>query len=117
MDDEPTISALAQKWLNAAKILNLAAIAPFSVHLPTGACVDVDILLRNFGAPNGMLLVTDDEKVWEHRDAIVDAGFGFSVLSEPESGSAFVLEDLLDVLRDWGWTGRKEDEPAWLNSC
>jgi hypothetical protein len=63
-----------------------------------------------------MLLVTDDELVWPHRASIVEAGYGFSVLTDPgpNAESLPVLADVMDVLRDWGWAGAPEDEPAWM---
>jgi len=63
-----------------------------------------------------MLLVTDDELVWPHRTSIVEAGYGFSVLADPASNAESLppLGDVMDMLRDWAWTGPPENEPAWM---
>jgi len=78
--------------------------------------MEADALLPDFGGNRGIILVTDDELVWPHRTAIVEAGYGFSVLDDPDPGAdaALNLHDIIDVLRDWGWTGDAENHPAWL---
>lgn len=86
-------SRLAQRWMAIANALDLRVIAPASILLPSGQRVDADALLPGFGGPRGMLLVTDDELVWTHRVAIVGAGYGFSVLSDPGPRA--------DVLPSW----------------
>lgn len=119
MTDHPGgASRLALEWLAIADALGLRIVAPASVVLPaTGTRIDADVLLPDFGAPRGMLLVADVDLVWEHRNAIVDAGFGFSVLGYPWSSpdSAPDVDIAIDALRDWGWAGRPEDRPAWMS--
>ncbi len=109
-------SRLAQRWMAIANALDLRVIAPASILLPSGQRVDADALLPGFGGPRGMLLVTDDELVWTHRVAIVGAGYGFSVLSDPGPRADVLpsLDDVIDMLRDWGWEGDPGDEPAWM---
>jgi hypothetical protein len=109
-------SRLAQRWIAIANALGLRITAPASILLPSGQRIDADALLLDFGGPRGMLLVTDDELVWPHQAAIVDAGYGFSVLSDPgpSADSPPPLDDVIDVLRDWGWEGDPADEPAWM---
>src|SRR5215218_3514065 len=93
-------SRLAQRWIAIANALGLRITAPVSILLPSGQQIDADALLLDFGGPSGMLLVTDDELVWPHRAAIVDAGYGFSVLSDPgpSADSPPLLDDVVDVL-------------------
>lgn len=108
-------SPLAREWSLIAGGLGLRIVAPFAIDLPTGR-VDADVLLVDFGASNGMLLVTDVERVWPHRDSTVEAGFGFSVLSAPEptGPSPADWEPIKEMLREWGWAGRVDGEPAWM---
>jgi uncharacterized protein YjaG (DUF416 family) len=65
-----------------------------------------------------MLLVTDDELVWPHRESIVQAGYGFSVLTDPGPKPEFLppLGEVMDMLRDWAWTGPPENEPIWMRN-
>lgn len=109
------LSPLAERWSIIADALDLRIVAPFSMHLPSGQRVDADVLLMDFGAPKGMLLVTGDDEVWNHRDAIIRAGYGFSVLNDPGLTS-LELQAVLEMLRDWGWTGSRDAQPAWLSS-
>jgi hypothetical protein len=70
------------------------------------------VLLENFGAERGMILLPDGTRVLEYSEAIAASGFGCSVL-EPGEISAEQLESLKETLRDWGWTGPDLDRPAW----
>jgi hypothetical protein len=84
--------------------------------LASGARIDAVVLVKSFGGPNGMLIVTEYAKVASYLDALAQAGFGFCVLGEPAEHEPFVLEDLIEVLRDWGWSGSNEDEPEWIGA-
>ena len=112
----PTDSRLASAWERAASLLGLEIAAPFVATLTGGAQVAADVLVRRFGAPNGMLLITDYSKVRHNLDALRGAGFGFSVLEEPAEAEQLVLDEFVELLRDWGWAGDPEKEPAWMRS-
>jgi hypothetical protein len=117
MPPERRLSPLAQEWSIIADALDLRIVAPFSIQLPSGQRIDADVLLMDFGAPNGMLLVTDADKIRGHQNAIVSAGYGYSVLSDPgpTSPDSISLDDVVEVLRDWGWAGSRDTQPAWLD--
>jgi hypothetical protein len=112
------LSPLAEQWSIIADSLDLRVVAPFSVQLPSGQRIDADVLLMDFGALKGMLLVTDAEKVLEHQEAITSAGYGFSILSEPGNTppASIELDVIVEILRDWGWAGSTDAQPAWLDS-
>ena len=115
-DTRPTASRLASAWAQAAKILGVEIVAPFSVMLPSGTRIDAPVLVKSFGARNGMLIVTDYAEVRHELATLEDAGFGFAVLEGPDPAEPFVVNEFVDMLRDWGWTGRQEAEPSWLMS-
>jgi hypothetical protein len=115
-DFGPTTRRLASAWAQAAKTLGVEIVAPFSVTLPSGTRIDAPVLVKSFGARNGMLLLVDYAEVRHVLAALEDAGFGFSVLEESDQDEPFVVNHFVDMLRDWGWTGRQEDEPSWLMS-
>jgi hypothetical protein len=71
--------------------------------------------VKHFGAANGMLIVRDYEEVRHVLGSVTAAGFGFSVLEEPDPREPFVLDVYSDVLRDWGWAGNVVDKPSWLD--
>jgi len=116
-DTGATGSRLASVWRRAAHLLGIEVVAPFVITLPSGAQLGAAVLVKRFGAPNGMLLMTDYTKVRHELNALEEAGFGFSVLEEPAEDEQFVLDEFVQMLRDWGWNGTKDDEPAWMGSA
>jgi len=109
-----TPSALAREWLEAAAQLGLQVVAPYTLELPGGVQVEVDLLLKSFGGSDGMLLVTDDARLEPHLSAIDWERFGFTTVPEPAPGEALDIEAVIEVLREWGWSGALADRPAWL---
>ena len=69
------------------------------------------VLLENFGAARGMVLVTAYTDVEKFADRLVAAGFGYSCLPEPGQPD---LDDtyVVEMLRDWSWSGLGTP-PAW----
>lgn len=112
----PTVSRLASGWERAATLLGLEIITPFVATLAGGVQVAADVWVKRFGAPNGMLLITDYSKVRHNLDALRGAGFGFSVLEEPTEVDQLVLDEFIELLRDWGWAGGPGNEPSWMQS-
>jgi hypothetical protein len=113
---DPSVSALASEWAKAAELLHIEIVAPFSVTLPSGSIIGAKVLVKGFGPPNGMLLVTDYASVRDELEALEAAGFGFSVLEEPAESSPFVLDEFIELLQDWGWAGNNRDKPQWMKA-
>jgi hypothetical protein len=111
-----TRSELATTWERAASVLGVEVVAPFTAKLADGSQVVADVLIKRFGGPNGMLLITDYSKVRHKLNALRDAGLGFSVLEEPNKSEPFVVDEFIELLRDWGWAGDKGQEPSWMRS-
>ena len=42
---------------------------------------------------------------------LLEQGFGFSVMDDPLPGHGYDREDMIEVLRDWGWVGVGEEPP------
>jgi hypothetical protein len=108
------ITPLADRCSRAAEMLKISFVAPFVLTLPSGARVEAEILVKQFGALNGMLILSDSTVVMRESAAITEAGFGFSVMSPGEPGEEIDLSVYIEVLRDWGWAGPPEEQPAWL---
>lgn len=106
-------SAFVSYWQQAATDLGLEIVAPFTVNLADGI-LDVPVLLRNFGGRLGLLLTTDYQQLEPFESEVVDAGYGFAVLSEPMAGETYSRKDILEVLSDWGWAGSDHERPARL---
>jgi hypothetical protein len=105
---------LASMWREAASDLGLEIVAPFSAHLGPAGRVDVAVLLRDFGADRGMLLVSDYTTVEQHAQRLVEAGFGYSVMSEPDPSERYSRDYIIEILEDWGWSGPPDRRPTWL---
>lgn len=99
-------------WGPAADELRLDIDGPVLIELPTGH-VPVDLWLKNFGGAKGTLIVTDYEVIAPFSKAIIAAGFAYSVFEAGESRLS--REAVLDLLRDWTWTGPTKSRPAWLD--
>jgi hypothetical protein len=103
---------LIEEWRQAAADLGLAIEAPFLLQLHDGR-IEARLLLRNFGAANGMLIVTDFSVIKPFMDEVGTRGYGFSTLSEPSSRIAYDRDSFVQMLCDWGWSGPEEERPAW----
>lgn len=102
-------------WQEAAIDLGLDVQAPFELDLQTGARIKGRLLLKDFGAENGMIVVTDFSLVADSVDEIVAAGYGYSTLSELDRADSYDRSDFIEMLQDWGWSGPKAARPAWLD--
>lgn len=106
------LSRFKEEWREVANRWGLRVEIPFTVAL-SKAQVTVPILLRDFGAIHGMLLVTDFNVIAAHIDELRSFGYGFSCLSEPSGGVHPEGEQaLMETLLDWGWSGRAR-APSW----
>ncbi len=106
-------SQLTELWKIAAGDLGLDVQIPFSLELASGTRVEAHLLLRRFGNINGMLVITDFSAVAHVWREIVDAGYGFSTLSEPRKDDTYDREHFIEMLCDWSWTGPESERPEW----
>ena len=106
-------SNLQKQWKVISSKLGLEVEMPFEITLSNEKMIPVEVLLKNFGAKNGICIVSDYEKISEFADEIYNAGFGFSTLSDPEENEIVDIESIKEMLRDWGWSGIGE-KPNWL---
>jgi hypothetical protein len=109
---DPRSPTPAEYWRTAADDLRITVVAPFELVLPSGGRIHADVLVRSFGAAEGMLIVTESAAVWPFRDEIVQLGYGFSVMDPP--GGPYDPDNVREVLEDWGWSCDDSDCPAWL---
>jgi hypothetical protein len=105
-----TDAQLARYWKEAGRRFGFRVISPYTLSL-NNVSAPVAALLPEFGAPKGMLLVSNYLQLQPYLQDIETAGFGFSVLSA--EGSTPVRTSVIEVLADWGWSGR-DPEPSWL---
>ena len=62
-------------WLQHAREFDLRVQVPFRLTL-AGQELFVPVLLEEFGAARGMLLVTDSTTLWPYHSQIIALGFG-----------------------------------------
>ena len=108
-------NSFQEQWREIADRWDLTVEIPFVVEVSGGQIV-IPVLLRDFGAPKGMLLVTDYETIARYTDELAGLGFGYSCLSEPRKPYNPETDDdsLREMLEDWGWTG-SDSPPSWLS--
>ena len=76
--------------------------------------LQVSVLVRDFGAVKGMLIVEDYLLLSDYQDELIDRGYGFSTMT-PEVSSDYDRESVISVLSDWGWSGEEQKKPLWLD--
>ena len=105
-------SRLIEAWRTASHDLGIVVETPFTLVLASGGRIDADVLVKDFGSPQGMLLSTDPGVFHAFDKEIVSAGYGYSALVSPvyESYDPHVF---MEVLNHWSWAGTEEDRPTW----
>lgn len=111
-------SKLVKKWETGRDDLGLDIVVPYHVGLGNNVTVRAEFLVRNFGAENGTLVFTDTDAVWPHRKELLCLGYGYSVLDEPTDvpNERYDRELFIEMLSEWGWTGREGDKPDWVRT-
>jgi hypothetical protein len=104
-----SLSRFQEWWARLARDLDLRVQIPFQVVVGQST-VDIPVLLEDFGAQRGMLLVTEWASIATIEAQLVALGFGYSCMSEPTS-SDFTAEGLPEMLSDWGWSGVTQPSP------
>jgi len=105
---------LQKKWITISEKLDVKIKTPYAIQLKDGLKIEADVLLENFGAKEGMLLFSSYGAFKQYAENITELGYGYSTMSEPEDGASFVIEDIIDVLKDWTWTGPEGKRPKWM---
>jgi hypothetical protein len=96
------LTPLQRHWLSMAKNHYLDVEAPYVLRLSDGQTITAEVLLRGYGAQNGMLIVSDYSIVRDKKDEIVHLGYGYSCFSQPGEDEIDSDEGLQEVLDDWG---------------
>jgi len=110
------MSRLQNAWRVAAKELGVDAVIPFELKTKTFT-LTAEVLLRNFGEKNGMLVVSDYKAIAPFRDKVIGLGYGFVTMEEPERDWPFTREEkeaFIEMLSDWSWSGPPAEAPDWL---
>lgn len=63
-------------------------------------------LIKDIGAKKGMLIFPDGTSIMPYANSLAEKGYGFSVVAHPDTPFLEQLESCIDMLKDWGWSGR-----------
>ena len=105
---------LASYWQQAGDLLGFVVESPYIVSLPSGSSLSFSVRLPNFGAAQGMLLSSRYKHFSAHAGALTTAGYGYAVLDASTNG--VVVQEVIELLRDWGWSGASSCAPTWLSA-
>ena len=93
---------LITAWRAAADDLGIRIEVSFLLRT-SSRIIEADLLVRDFGSVNGMLISGTEDVFNACSSDIVAAGYGYSVLATPYETYDRAL--FIDTLSDWSWTG------------
>lgn len=105
---------LATQLSKACSALGLRAELGFDLSLGDGIEIHAVARIPDLGAPNGMLVVKSFDELKNCSKKLVNAGYGYSVLSEPLQNVEFDLDSFQEMFIDWGWSGDPGCKPQWM---
>lgn len=113
-----SLTALQRQWRHAADIRGLRIKTPFKLRFADGSHLTVDVLLEGFGAPRGMLIVSNYARIEAKTHAIIAAGYGYSCMPQPSARDISSLEAIDAALDDWRISfPRKKGGPSDPDQC
>jgi hypothetical protein len=98
-------------WTQAQRDLQIEVVAPFEVLFSDGSRLRVDALVKDFGAPKGMLVHQSYDLLKPFVGRILEDGYGYS---SNVGDSPYEKGAVAEILKDWGWSGPEGRKPAWL---
>ena len=100
-------------WKKVAEDLRIEVITPFEVILSNGTRFVVSALIKDFGPQKGMLVDADYGAFRPYLGEIRASGYGYSsgLASTPEK---YDRASMIDVLKDWEWSGEMAQKPDWM---
>lgn len=98
---------------DAAEQLNVSLVGPLEVELASSRVV-ADMLFPSFGAPKGTLVFPLTDVVPPQAGELSDMGYAVSLLAILGEKHNYSVEQLIEMLSDWGWCGAEDEAPAWI---
>lgn len=108
------MSRLASDIWRACAELGLRTDMGFRLALSDQQEIQTVARIADVGAPNGMLVVSSYDVVRNLTDKLLEAGYGFSVLDEPDPRENYDIESFKAMFLDWGWAGELGKTPDWM---
>ena len=98
----------------ACSALGLPIDIGFSLALGAGDRICTVACIPFVGAKNGMLVIRGYDEVRMYEVELINAGYGYSVLDEPQAGEEFDLDAFKEMFAEWGWCGESSQKPSWM---
>ena len=108
---------LLQEWLSrACTQLGLRLELDCLLTLDSGRQIKVLAWIPELGAPKGMIIAQSYEKLQNVITELIESGYGYSVLSDPQVGEHFDLTSYIEMFSDWGWPSGTKEKPSWMST-
>jgi hypothetical protein len=108
------MNGLITEWKLAAKDLGVEISAPAKIKLNNGSFFIAEVLVKNFGAPNGTLVSTDYKIFEPLKEELFALGYTHSSYGDADMKEPYERESYIEMLSEWGWTGDSKLKPAWI---
>lgn len=109
---EMLFDRMARAWRKAADDLGIELISPYTFHDNAGVEYTCTGLVKNFGCPKGTVIMSRKDS--DCVDDICDHLGYYSAGLSPRYYETYDRERFIELLKDLGWYGKKEDKPEWL---
>lgn len=106
---------LQKQWELIAKEFGLNIVIDYK-FICDNIAIEVPVLLKDFGAKNGMLIIDNYRSVSSFVQIINQQDFGFSCLTSSKNFDLNISEtrsSIIEMLSDWGWSS-DAPKPYWL---
>jgi hypothetical protein len=101
-------------WKAVAEDLGIDIVAPFEVTFSDGNRLCVNAVVKDFGPPHGMLIAFDYNALKPYVQRVIENGYGYSA-QLGNSAAGYNRSAMIEILKDWGWSGAKDKRPSWLD--
>ena len=98
-------------WAQAAQELGVTLISP-PVTIPSGLEM-YPMLVPYFGTEKGTFVFSEMQPK-SVVDELRDNGYTCSIFSQCPEGYRVSVENLVEILSDWGWSGPENRRPSWV---
>ena len=101
-------------WKIVSDDLGIGVVTPFEAIFSDGTRLGAAALVKEFGAPRGMLIVFDYNRLKPYVQKIIENGYGYSA-QLGNSPAGYSRCTMIYLLKDWGWSGAQDKRPSWLD--
>lgn len=104
-----------RRWLRVQQDLDVEICVDLTLLLADQVRLRVPVLVPEFGAEKGMVVVPEYQMIENQVSSLIQGGYGFSVIGYSMQDAVCPVDSYVEMLLDWGWSGKAEERPAWLS--